>query len=89
MVNRDLNKKGFSFEDPNYSYLELYFLEWEIKNYITQTNISNLKTVLKEMEEEELYNMIEDYRKPQQNQECDKTVSLSWIIKMLDVTSQG
>lgn len=59
-VNNDLPAKGFNFEDPKYSYLELYFLEWEILSYISRTNLMNIKKALKGLGEEELCVIIED-----------------------------
>lgn len=59
LVKKDITQKGLTFSS-NCNYLELYFLEMEIHQYITRTNLTNIKKIFKIMDQEDMYSLIED-----------------------------
>jgi caspase 8 len=50
LASSDMARKNVPFKRFN-SYLELYFLDWEVSGYIKQNNWNNLYVILKQMEE--------------------------------------
>lgn len=53
-----MTQKGYTFP-ADYTYLEMYFLEMEIQQYVTRTDMANVKQIFKLMDEEDLSFLIE------------------------------
>lgn len=55
-VKENFEKRQITFEKINTDYLEIYFLTWERDKYL---DISELKMILKIMNEDRLYDLLD------------------------------
>lgn len=59
-VKLNFQEKKLHFEEYDPQFLELYFFYWETIKYISMTDLSNVKRILKVMNEEILHDYFSD-----------------------------